>query len=148
LGRVQVRLLSFDGVAGQDASIWARVAVPFAGESYGAFMLPAIDEEVLVTFVNGDPRMPVVVGSLWNGSAAPPESLPGDDVDRWTVVGRAGTRIAVIEERGGDATISLTTPGGVSAVMKQSAGGSVEVKAAGATLKIDTGGIKLSTPAK
>ena len=30
--RVQVRVLNADGVADQDARIWARVAVPFAGK--------------------------------------------------------------------------------------------------------------------
>ncbi len=148
LGRVQVRLLSFNGVADQDGPLWARVAVPFAGDGYGAFTLPGKGEEVLVSFINGDPRMPVVVGSLWNGSATPPETLPGDDVDLWTFVGRRGTRVAIVESQQGDATIEMTTPGGVSCVLKQGAGGSVEVKAAGATVKIDSTGIKLSTPAK
>ena len=31
LARVQVRLLSFDGLDRQDAPVWARVAAPFAG---------------------------------------------------------------------------------------------------------------------
>src|SRR5437899_1151143 len=50
LARVQVRLLSFDGVAQQDAAIWARVALPFAGDHRGCFMLPDVGDEVLVTF--------------------------------------------------------------------------------------------------
>mgnify|MGYP003587053126 CR=1 FL=1 len=45
LGRVQLRLLSFDGIAGQDAAIWARVAVPFAGPDRGAFLLPDVGDE-------------------------------------------------------------------------------------------------------
>ena len=32
-GRVQIRLSTCDGVADQDAPIWALVAVPFAGPS-------------------------------------------------------------------------------------------------------------------
>src|SRR6185295_19423608 len=62
LARVQVRLLNFDGVGEQDGPIWARVAVPFAGDSRGAFMLPDVGDEVLVCFINGDSRAPVVVG--------------------------------------------------------------------------------------
>ena len=34
--RVQVRLLAFDGVEGQDAPLWARVVCPFAGADRGA----------------------------------------------------------------------------------------------------------------
>src|SRR5262245_38638526 len=84
LSRVQVRLPNFDGVADQDAPVWARVAVPFAGDRRGAFMIPDVGDEVLVSFINRDPRFPVVIGGLWNGNAGPPETLggSGDRVDR------------------------------------------------------------------
>ena len=148
LARVQVRLLNFDGVGEQDGPIWARVAVPFAGDSRGAFMLPDVGDEVLVSFINGDSRTPVVVGGLWNGSQSPPETLGGDRVDRWTIVGKAGTRIAIVEERDGEATISFTTPGGVSGTLKDTSGGKIEFKAAGTTITVDTQGISIQPRAK
>ncbi len=150
LGRVQVRLLNWDGVAGQDGPIWARVAVPFAGADRGAFMLPDVGDEVLVSFIHGDSRLPVVVGGLWNGSARPPETLggSGDRVDRWTVVGKAGTRIAIVEESSGQEKIVFTTPGGVSGELTDAGGGKVEVKAAGATVTVDPQGVAIETPAK
>jgi uncharacterized protein involved in type VI secretion and phage assembly len=150
LSRVQVRLLSFDGVGDHDAPIWARVAVPFAGSDRGAFFIPDVGDEVLVTFVNGDARWPVVVGSLWNGSAPPPETLGGggDRVDRWTFVGKAGTRIAIVEEASGQPTISLTTPGGVSGTLTDAGGGKIELKAAGTTVTIDTKGVTVQTSSK
>lgn len=147
LHRVQVRLLAWDGVGAQDGPLWARVAAPFAGASRGAFLVPDVGDEVLVTFVDADPRQPVVVGGLWNGGAPAPERLGGDAVDRWTIVGKAGTRIAIVEERGGSPTISLTTPGGVSAVLTDEGGGKVEVTAAGSTVTIDSAGVKLDTGA-
>ncbi|HYJ88320.1 MAG TPA: phage baseplate assembly protein V, partial [Pyrinomonadaceae bacterium] len=58
LSRVQVRLFSFDGIEDQDAPIWARVAVPVAGKDRGTFMLPDVGDEVLVSFINHDPRLP------------------------------------------------------------------------------------------
>lgn len=150
LGRVQVRLLAFDGVAGQDAPIWARVAVPFAGNDRGAFLIPDVGDEVLVSFVNADPRLPVVVGGLWNGAAPAPEVLGGDGsrVDRWTLVGKAGTRIAIVEERPGQAAISLTTPGGVKALLTDEGGGKIELEAAGTTITVDSGGVSVQTGAK
>lgn len=150
LARVQVRLLSFDGIDGQDGPVWARVAVPFAGSDRGAFMLPDVGDEVLVSFINGDWRFPVVVGGLWNGSAHPPETLGGDGsrVDRWSIVGKAGTRILILEERDGEATISLTTPGGVSLKMTDAGGGKVEFKVAGNTVTFDTQGVSVQTSAK
>lgn len=148
LGRVQVRLLNWDGVAGQDGPIWARVAVPFAGADRGAFMLPDVGDEVLVSFIHGDSRLPVVVGGLWNGNARPPETLGGDRVDRWTIVGKAGTRIAIVEEAPGEEKIVFTTPGGVSGELTDVGGGKVEVKAAGATVTVDPQGVSIETPAK
>ena len=150
LSRVQVRLLSFDGVTDHDAPIWARVAVPFAGAKRGAFMLPDVGDEVLITFVNGDVRFPIVVGGLWNGNAAPPESLGGsrNRIDRWTIVGKAGTRIAIVEENEAEATISFKTPGGVSGELTDKSGGKIEFKAAGTTITIDTSGVSIQTPSK
>lgn len=146
--QVQVRLLGYDGVTDQDGPVWARVATPFAGSDYGAFMIPDQGDEVLVAFVNGDPRCPVVVGSLWNGSATAPETIGGERVDRWTIVGKAGTRIAIVEEQAGQATISLTTPGNVSATLTEQGGGKIELKAGGTTVTIDSQGLNVQTSAK
>ena len=148
LSRVQVRLFAFDGVSGQDAPIWARVAVPFAGRNRGAFLLPNVGDEVLVSFVNGDTRLPIVIGSLWNGRDTPPERLPGGEVDRWTIVGKAGTRIAIVEESAATATIKLSTPGGVTAELTDQGGGRCQIKVGGSTVTVEPAGITLQTGAK
>lgn len=145
LARVQVRLMNFDGVTDHDGPIWARTAVPFAGADRGAFLIPDVGDEVIVTFLNGDPRLPVVVGGLWNGRDNPPEQLSGSRVDRWTLVGKAGTRIAIIEED--QPTISFTTPGGVSGTITDEGGGKVEFVAAGSTVTIDSSGVSIETGA-
>jgi uncharacterized protein involved in type VI secretion and phage assembly len=148
LSRVQVRLFHFTQADGQEAEEWARVAVPFAGADRGAFLLPDVGDEVLVVFLHGDPRQPVVVGSFWNGSAGAPESLggSGDRIDRWTFVGKAGTRIAIVEEKSGQEMISLTTPNGVSLTLTDSNGGKIELRAAGNTITLDTQGLSINSP--
>ncbi len=148
LSRVQVRLLSYDGIADQDGPIWARVAVPFAGRNRGAFMLPDVGDEVFVTFVNGDARLPIVIGALWNGDQSPPESLggSGDSVDRWSIVGKAGTRIAIVEESPSNATISFSTPGGITGELTDAGGGKAEIVAAGTKVTIDSQGVTVNTP--
>lgn len=151
MARVQVRLVSFDGTTDQDAPLWARVAVPFAGGRRGAFLIPDVGDEVLVTFVGGDPRMPIVVGGLWNGADAPPERLGGGGsrVDRWTFVGKAGTRVAIVEEVGGEATISLTTPGNQQTLtIRETSGGEIKLEAAGNTITMNTQGVSIQAAAK
>lgn len=149
LSRVQVRLLSYDNAENQDAPIWARVAVPFAGDNRGAFLIPDVGDEVLVNFINGDPRLPVVVGALWNGSTSVPEQLggSGQNVDRWSLTGKAGTRIAIVEENASSATISFTTPNGTSGEFTDSCGGKVEFKTGGTTVTLDSSGVTVNTSA-
>lgn len=145
IGRVQVRLLAFDGVADQDAPLWARVAVPFAGGDRGAFLLPDVGDEVVIAFIAGDPRLPIVVGGLWNGNAAPPETLGGERVDRWALVGKAGTRIAIVEESAGTAAIEFSTPNGVTGTLTDEGGGRIELKLSGASITVDTSGVTVKT---
>lgn len=142
--RVQIRLLSFDQVGNQDAEIWARVAVPFAGDNRGAFFIPDVGDEVLVTFVNGDTRYPIVIGSLWSGNTQIPDQI-GSRVDRWSIKGKEGTRIAIEEESASSAKVLFTTPGGVSGELTDSGGGTVEFKSGGTTLTIDPQGVTLNT---
>lgn len=145
LARVKVELYALD--TSNDVAMWARVASPFAGDKCGGFFIPQEGDEVLVVFVNGDARHPVVVGGLWNGSASPPESLNGK-VDRWTITGKAGTRIAIIEESDATATIECKTPQGVKLTMTDESGGKVKIECAGNTVTIDTQGVSIEAAAK
>jgi uncharacterized protein involved in type VI secretion and phage assembly len=55
-------------------STWAPVAAALAGSKRGAFLMPEVNDEVLVAFEHGDFDHPFVVGFLWNGVDAPPET--------------------------------------------------------------------------
>jgi uncharacterized protein involved in type VI secretion and phage assembly len=145
MARVKVELYNFD--TPRDVAIWARVAVPFAGGNRGAFLIPSVGDEVVVVFVNGDARAPVVIGSLWNGTDMPPESI-GNRVDRWTLTGKAGTRIAIIERSDATATIECSTPEGVTLTLTDDAGGRVEIECAGNTVTIDSSGVTINAPSK
>ncbi|MBC8008960.1 MAG: hypothetical protein H7067_02550 [Burkholderiales bacterium] len=147
LARVKVKLLTIDGEG--SAELWARVAVAFAGASRGALFIPDVDDEVLVTFLAGDPRFPIVIGSLWNGGQTPPETFSGNRVDRWTLTGKAGTRIAIVEESAGSAKIEFTTPNGVSGVLTDEGGGSITLEdISGNSVKLEPAGITVQASAK
>ena len=95
----------------QIATGWAPVATPFAGANYGALMLPNVSDVVVISFLNGDARQPVILGSVWTGEEKPPETPGGDETDIWSMTGRAGTRMAIVEESGGQPKVEITTPG-------------------------------------
>lgn len=69
LGRVKVRL---PWLSAEHESNWARVASPMAGNDRGLYVLPEVDDEVLVAFEHGSVEFPYVIGSLWNGKDKPP----------------------------------------------------------------------------
>jgi len=144
-GRIQVKIPSIDPAG--DAKIWARVAVPYAGDSFGAFLIPDVDSEVLVVFTAGDAGWPVVIGNLWNGATGLPEELPGNAVDRWTLTGKNGTRIAIVEENEGQEKVEIQLPSGsVSATLTDANGGEIRLEAAGSTFKLSSSGVSIETP--
>ncbi len=145
LSRVQVRLHAPD--ADGEALVWARVAVPYAGDEYGAFMIPDVSTEVLVIFVGDDPAWPVVVGSLWNGATHVPETIGGASVDRWTLTGKNGTRIAIVEQAAGQEKVEIETPNGVKATLTDAAGGSLTLTTGQHTATFDTSGVTIDTSA-
>ena len=49
-------------VQNDDNLIWARMAHPYASRECGFQFLPEVGDEVLVAFMDGDPRFPVVLG--------------------------------------------------------------------------------------
>lgn len=53
-----------------------RVASPWAGKGWGAVSIPRIGQEVVVSFLEGDPDRPLIIGSVYNGDNSPPYSLP------------------------------------------------------------------------
>lgn len=75
LGRVQIHLPDHAGGAKE----WARVVGPLIGRALTAIPL-AVGDEVVVAFENGDVRHPIVIGNLWNGVDAPPESAGAHSV--------------------------------------------------------------------
>lgn len=146
LNRVQLRVYNCDGNTDEDAPVWARVAVPFAGNNKGAFLFPDVGDEVLVVYLSADSRFPVVIGGMWNGADKAPDQFggAGDKVDRWSFTGKNGTRISIVEEQSGQETIKLETPAGQKATLTDQGGGSIELALSnGNSVKLDTQGVTL-----
>lgn len=126
-GEIEVELPWVPGQEAKRSRVRARLATMMAGPSRGSFFVPDPEDEVLIGFMGGDPRWPVVVGSMWNGNQTPPEQMDGqghNDVRSFT--SRNGARISFEESwpatPGGACTITVETAQGRELVLDDEAG--------------------------
>lgn len=60
----------------QRASAWIRYGTLFAGNKWGSMFIPRVGHEVIVSFLEGDPDQPIIVGSVYNAQNMPHYELP------------------------------------------------------------------------
>jgi len=77
-GRIKVHF-PWDRLGTKDdkSSCWVRVSQNWAGKQWGTWFLPRIGQEVIVTFIDGDPDKPLVTGAVYNAEQTVPYALPG-----------------------------------------------------------------------
>jgi uncharacterized protein involved in type VI secretion and phage assembly len=94
--------VKFPTLAEDHSSYWARVSTIGAGVSRGFDCLPEVNDEVLVGFEHGDIHRPYIIGSVWNGTDAPPtavaDSVVGGKVRLRTFKTRVGHQLQFVEE--------------------------------------------------
>ena len=115
--RILVRLPIVDNAA---RGVWARVATLDAGSGdtnggRGSFFLPEIEDEVIVGFLNDDPRDAVVLGML-NSSAKPAPLDAQDDNHEKGFVTRSKMRVHFHDDT---KTITIDTPAGNSIMLDE-----------------------------
>src|SRR5580658_3991164 len=76
-GRVVVQFFwDRQGTSDENSSCWIRVAQGWAGKQWGMISIPRIGQEVIVSFLEGDPDRPIITGSVYNAVQMPPYTLP------------------------------------------------------------------------
>jgi Rhs element Vgr protein len=105
--RILVRVPVIDS-AGQ--GIWTRIASLDAGNERGAFFMPEVGDEVIVGFINDDPRHPVVLGMLHSSNKPAPIS-PQDNNNEKGFTTRSKMHLSFNDDT---KTIVIDTPAGNS----------------------------------
>jgi uncharacterized protein involved in type VI secretion and phage assembly len=140
-GRVQVQLPWVGEHDAAQATAWARLATFMAGANRGSWFIPEVDDEVLLSFVAGDPRHPVVIGALWNGVDAPPETMDGaggNDIRSFT--SRSGHKLS-FDDTSGSEKVILISQGGHQLVLDDAGGGTITLRHSnGVEITIDSSG--------
>ena len=86
----------------QDTTYWARIAIPMAGADRGTYVLPEIDDQVLVVFEHGDIHRPIVIGTLWSKKQEPVEINASGKNSTKLIKSRCGHRIIFDDKEGAE----------------------------------------------
>jgi len=136
--RILVRLPIIDNSA---RGVWARVSTLDAGNNRGSFFLPEIDDEVIVGFINDDPRDAIVLGMV-NSSAKPAPLTAQDANHEKGFTTRSGMRVHFNDDT---KTITIDTPAGNSLKMDEASTSITVEDQNGNTTKMDTSGITIKS---
>lgn len=139
--RVQIELATYLTANGS-ADIWARLGVNYASNQAGFFFFPEVGDEVLVTFMNGDPRFPVIIGSLYS-SQMMPKLTPDAENSTKAIHTKSGIAVVFNDK---DKILTLETPGGNKVILDDKEGQISLADSNSNTAVLSKDGIKLSSP--
>jgi type VI secretion system secreted protein VgrG len=78
-GRIKVQFYwDREGAKDENSSCWIRVSQPWAGKNWGTMWIPRIGQEVIVSFLEGDPDRPIITGRVYNAEQMPAYTLPDE----------------------------------------------------------------------
>lgn len=139
--RIKVTLPAQDP---ESEGLWARQAVADAGNNRGFYWRPDLDDEVLVGFLNDDPRHPVILGAL-HSSANPAPETATDENNLRGFLSRSELRLEFDED---NKKIRLETPGGGALVLDDNEGSVTLTDQNGNKIVLDSSGITIESAAE
>jgi Rhs element Vgr protein len=132
--RVKVRLPILNP---NDEGIWSRVATLDAGENRGAFFRPEMNDEVVVGFLNDDPRDAIVLGML-NSSAKPAPITASNNNHEKGFVTRSEMKVIFNDD---EVSSTIETPNGNKFVLSDNTGNILVEDENGNKIELSSAGI-------
>jgi Rhs element Vgr protein len=139
--RILVEVALFDDNA---TGLWARLANLYSTNGQGVFFLPEVGDEVILGFLNQDPRYPVILGSMYSQkNKTYADFVPNAKNSMKGIVSKSELRVMFDDE---NQILTLATPGGNSVVLddqhqrieiKDSNGNSITLSESGISLHSD-----------
>jgi len=121
-------------------TVWARLSNLYATSGSGTYFYPEVGDEVVLGFFNEDPRFPVILGSMYSSSKAPPYT-PDSKNGTKAIVSKNLVKLVVDEEK---KSLTLITPANNSVVLSDDAksitlsdqnGNKIEMSSSGITIE-------------
>lgn len=121
--------------------VWARLATFYGSNKAGAFFYPEPKDEVIVGFMNEDPRYPVIVGSVYSSKLAP--AFTPDEKNTKKAITTLGKLEIYFDDQ--DKIIEIRTPGKHTIKMDDKSG-AISIKDSNQnTFSLSKGGIALDS---
>jgi Rhs element Vgr protein len=137
--RIQVTLQSN---AATSADIWARFANFYATNNAGSGFLPEVGDEVTVGFLDGDPRYPIILGSLYSSKKVSPNAPADENNYIKSITTKQKIKITMDDEK---KIITIETPGNNKITISDDAK-SIEMKDQNNnSVKLSSSGIDLNS---
>ena len=138
---VRIPMIEKDG-----QGVWARIATLDAGETRGTFFRPEIGDEVILGFLNDDPRNPIVLGMVHSSSKPSHGDFPAEDTNhKKGYVSREELKMTFDDEK---KLIKLETPAGKYVTLDDDQGIVELADETGNVITMDSSGITIDTPGK
>src|SRR5205085_11927984 len=122
---------------------WCRVRQLYAGNGYGTFFVPEVGDEVLVAFIHGDMRQPIIIGGLYNGTDKPP-SFHAKDKDQKLIRTKAGHQI-ILDDTNGSQKITIVDSSGKHSIVIDTVANSITIKSEDGKLIFEGQGIEIKS---
>ncbi|MEX6686843.1 type VI secretion system tip protein VgrG [Danxiaibacter flavus] len=106
LYRIQV---SIPGNAESPVSAWARYSNFYGTAAAGAGFFPEVGDEVVIGFLENDPRFPVILGSLYGSKKASPNELKDENNYIKSLTTKSKMKLSFDDEK---KIIKIETPAG------------------------------------
>ncbi len=135
-------LITLPSNAENQDGMWARLANFYATSSAGAGFLPEVGDEVVVGFLESDPRFPIILGSLYS-SAKPAVNSPADNNNYIkTITTKSKLKISFDDEK---KITKIETPSGNSITLSDDAKSIEIVDQNNNSIKMSSSGINLQS---
>ncbi|SHN27452.1 type VI secretion system tip protein VgrG [Mucilaginibacter sp. OK098] len=123
--------------------MWARVATLDAGANRGVYFRPQASDEVVLGFLNDDPREPIILGYL-HSSSSKQSPLPVDSgAEQYGFVTKEGVKL-IFDDTNKRLTLSVTTATGEkSVILNDDSGAFVMTDENQNSIKMDSSGITI-----
>jgi Rhs element Vgr protein len=135
-------LVSLPSGADYQDGVWARLANFYATSTAGSGFLPEVGDEVVVGFLESDPRYPIILGSLYSSSKAAPATPADNNNYIKSITTKSKLKISFDDEK---KITKIETPGGNSITLNDDAKSVEIVDQNSNSIKMTSGGIDLSS---